>query len=144
MSGDRDPTGGTGASHLGDLLSALADGQLSAVEQTAAQTHVATCPACAGELAATERMRSLVRGLGAVEPRRPLVAVPQVARTSRWAGVAAVAAAVVSLVALSGVEQDPQATPQVASLVQVHATSPVNAEPMSQLAPAAIPVSLGR
>lgn len=134
----------TSADHLGDALSALADGQLPADEAATARAHVAACPACAGELAATEAMRTLVRGLGPVEPRRPLVALPPMGRTSRLAGVAAVAAAVVSLLALSSVEQDPGAAPQVASLVQTHATSPVNADPMSQMAPAAIPVSLER
>lgn len=131
-------------SHPGDALSALADGQLPDDEADAARAHVAGCLSCAAELAATERMRDLVRGLAPVEPRRPLVALPQVSRTSRWAGAAAVAAAAVSLVALSGVEHEPGTTPQVASLVQVHATSPVNADPVSQVAPAAIPVSLER
>ena len=131
--------------HLGDALSALADGQLPPGEAEAALAHVAACAACAAELSAVEQMRTLVRSLGPVEPRRPLVAVvPQVGRTSRLAGVAAVAAAVVALLALSGVEQDAGRAPQVASLVQVHATSPVNADPMSQMAPAAIPVSLER
>lgn len=130
--------------HLGDALSALADGQLPAGEAEAARVHVAGCAPCAAELAAVEQMRALVRGLGPVEPRRPLVAaVPQVGRTSRLAGVAAVAAAA-ALLALSGVEHEAGRAPQVASLVQVHATSPVNADPMTQMAPAAIPVSLGR
>lgn len=134
-----------GAAHLGDALSALADGQLPADEAGAARAHVAACATCAAELLAVERVRTLVRGLGPVEPRRPLVAaVPQVGRTSRLAGVAAVAAAAVALLALSGVEPDAGRAPRVASLVQVHATSPVNADPMSQMAPAAIPVSLER
>ncbi|HVM05895.1 MAG TPA: zf-HC2 domain-containing protein [Acidimicrobiales bacterium] len=140
MTDDLDAT-----AHLGDALSALADGQLPADDADAARAHVAACATCAAELLAVEQVRALVRGLGPVEPRRPLVAaVPQVGRTSRLAGVAAVAAAAAALLALSGVEPDVGRAPQVASLVQVHATSPVNADPMSQIAPAAIPVSLER
>lgn len=139
MTGDLDAT-----AHLGDALSALADGQLAADEAAAARAHLGACASCAAELRAVEEVRTLVRGLGPVEPLRPLVAaVPPVGRTSRLAGVAAVAAAA-ALLALSGVEPDGGRAPQVASLVQVHATSPVNADPLSQMAPAAIPVSLER
>ena len=131
--------------HLDDLLSALADGQLDAVEATAARTHVATCAWCAAELASVERMRELVRGLGPVEPRRPLVAVPPApGRLGRRAGLVATAAAAVAMVVLSGMDLETQGAPQVANLVQVHSTAPVNADPMSQLVPAAVPVSLGR
>ncbi|MFP5377624.1 MAG: anti-sigma factor family protein, partial [Acidimicrobiia bacterium] len=74
------------ASHLGDALSALADGQLPDDEAAAARDHVASCASCAAELAAVEQVRALVRGLGPVEPRRPLVAVPRVGPASRRAG----------------------------------------------------------
>lgn len=130
--------------HLGDALSALADGQLPDQEAGAARDHLASCASCAAELAAVERVRALVRGLGPVEPRRPLVAAPRLGPASRLAGAAAAAAAAVALLALSAVELESGRAPQVASLVRVHATSPVNADPMSQMAPAAIPVALER
>ena len=131
--------------HLGDLVSALADGQLAGAEAEAARAHVAACPSCAAELVATEHVRSLVRGLGPVAPRRPLLAVAALpGRPSRVAGLVAAAAAVVALLMLSSVEQQSGRVPQVANLVQVHSTAPVNADPMTQLVPAAIPVSLGR
>lgn len=134
-----------GTGHLGDLASALVDGQLAAAEEERALAHVAGCPACASELAATARVRDLVRALGPVEPRRPLLALPALAsRPSRAAGLVAAAAASVALLVLSGVEQERRGVPQVAQLVQVHSTSPVNIDPMSQLAPAVIPVSLER
>lgn len=128
--------------HLGDALSALADGQLDAGDEAAALDHLAGCEPCAAELAAIMAVRTLVRALPPVEPRRPLVAVPaEPRRPGRLAGILAAAAASVAMVLLSGVQQDAGTGPQVAQLVQVHTTSPVNAEPMSQLAPAALPVS---
>ena len=132
------------STHLDDQLSALADGQLSGAEAEAAAAHLAACPRCTAELAATRTVRALVRGLGPVEPRRPLVAVPPTPpRFTRLAGLVASAAAAVALIALSGVEQE-AGGPQVANLVQVHSTAPVNADPMSQVAPFAIPASLAR
>jgi anti-sigma factor RsiW len=131
--------------HLGDLLSALVDGQLSGEEADAARSHLDACPACAAELDATIRMRALVRALEPVDPLRPLVAVPPApGRVGRMAGLVATAAAAVSMLVLSGLEQETRSVPQVASLVQVHATAPVNADPMGQLVPSAIPLSLER
>lgn len=135
----------TSDSHLGDRLSALADGELDAADAEAARAHVAACASCSAELAATHEVSALVRRLPAVEPRRPLIAVaPLPSRPSRMAGMVAAAAASVALLVLSGVDQDPGTVPQVAQLVQVHSTAPVNLDPMSQLAPAVIPTSLER
>lgn len=47
-------------SHLGHLLSALADGQLSASATEKVLEHVAVCPPCAAELAAERRARKLL------------------------------------------------------------------------------------
>lgn len=128
--------------HLGEALSALADGQLGPDEEGVALDHLAGCGPCAAELAATRAMRALVRGLPPVEPLHPLVAVPvETRRPSRLAGVLAAAAASVAMLLLAGVQPDAGTGPQVAQLVQVHTTSPVNADPMSQVAPAALPVS---
>ncbi|MGI8686506.1 MAG: anti-sigma factor family protein [Acidimicrobiales bacterium] len=128
--------------HLGEALSALVDGQLDHDGEAAALDHLAGCDACAAELASTTAVRSIVRALPPVEPLRPLVAVPpQPARPRRLAGVLAAAAASVAMLMLSGVQPDAGTGPQVAQLVQVHTTSPVNADPMSQVAPAALPVS---
>ena len=128
--------------HLGDLVSALVDGQLEPAEEASALSHLAGCERCAAELKATADMRAVVRGLGQVDPPRPLAA-PVAGPRGLLAGIAAAAAAVAVLV-LSGLEPDSGTRPEVARLVQVHSTSPVNSDPMSQLAPAAIPVSLGR
>ena len=134
-----------GDAHLGDLTSALVDGQLSPDEEAAALGHLVSCPACAADLQAISTVRALVRSLGPVEPPRPLVAEPPVRHRPSWAsGLVAAAAASVALLLLSGVEQPTNGGPQVAQLVQVHSTSPVNADPMSQLAPAVLPASLDR
>lgn len=132
--------------HLGESTSALADGELGEAEAAAAHAHLAGCGNCAAELAAVEAMRSLVRALPPVEPRRPLMAVPpEIRRPRRLAGVlGAAAAASVAMLALSGVQQDAGTGPQLAQLVQVHTRSPVNADPMSQIAPGALPVSFNR
>ncbi|MDP9389204.1 MAG: zf-HC2 domain-containing protein [Actinomycetota bacterium] len=129
--------------HLGDLTSAFADGELDATTASAVVAHVEQCPTCAAEVRASAQVRDLVRRLEPVEPLRPLVATVA-AGPRRLAGLVAAAAAAVALVLLSNVEQPPRGTPEVASLVRVHSTSPVNVDPTSQLAPAAIPVSFGR
>lgn len=127
--------------HLGDRLSALVDAELDPAGEAVARSHLAACEACAGELAATARVRELVRGLPAVEPPSP-VDLPVTGRRAGVAGVAAGVAAAVALVLMAGVNTDRPDNPPVARLVEVHATSVVNADPLSQLAPAAVPVSM--
>ncbi|MGH9178611.1 MAG: anti-sigma factor family protein [Acidimicrobiales bacterium] len=132
-----------GGAHLGDLTSALVDGQLGPEEEAAALGHLASCPPCAADLRSISAVRAMVRSLGPVEPPYPLVAGPPVRHRPSWAsGLVAAAAASVALLLLSGVEQPTNGGPQVAQLVQVHSTSPVNVDPMSQLAPAVLPASL--
>lgn len=131
--------------HLDDVVSALVDGQLAPAEEATARAHLAACRACAADVDATASVRALVRGLGPVDPLRPLLAVPPAPRLpARAAGMVAAAAAAVALLVLSGVQPRESGGPQVAQLVQVHSTSPVNLDPMSQLAPAVLPVSLDR
>lgn len=126
--------------HLDDELSALADGELDGPELVAAQAHLAACPDCAAELEAVSGVRSLVRALPVVPPRVPLIV--RVVR-HRWAAPVAAAAAAVAmaLLAVTGSGGREPATP-VPNLVRTHATSAVSADPVSQLAPAAVPVSL--
>ncbi|HMQ28956.1 MAG TPA: zf-HC2 domain-containing protein [Acidimicrobiales bacterium] len=59
----------TSGDHLGDLLSALVDGELTTHEEAAAREHLDGCADCRDELAATEATAALVRGLPAVDPR---------------------------------------------------------------------------
>lgn len=132
-------------SHLDDGLSALADGELSPAEAVEARAHLAECAACRDDLAAIERSRSLVRALP------PLDLPPEVVERVRWVGrrrpsrVAAVAAAAVAVAAsvlfFMAAPQPQPVSPKVGQLVEVHATSGVNGDPLSRLTPAAVPVS---
>jgi anti-sigma factor RsiW len=127
--------------HLGDRLTAFADGELGA-DEPAVRAHVAGCPVCAAELAQIREVRALLRGLPVVEApfgfyermlrrkggRRGLVGVA--------AGVAA-AIAVLTLVT----PQQGDVQPPVADMVETHAaTASVAGDPVSQLVPAATPV----
>jgi hypothetical protein len=58
----------TSANHLDDLISAYVDGQLSAAERAVVDTHLASCPGCRAELAATEQAKAWVTQLPPVEP----------------------------------------------------------------------------
>src|SRR4051794_41427509 len=53
--------------HLGDLLSALLDGELEYGEAAAARAHLQGCPFCRAELEATAGARDLVRALPMME-----------------------------------------------------------------------------
>ena len=52
-------------SHLGDLLSALVDGELSGAELDRANAHVAACGACRVEANALRRLKQELRSLAA-------------------------------------------------------------------------------
>ncbi|WP_418277603.1 zf-HC2 domain-containing protein [Isoptericola jiangsuensis] len=56
------------SAHLGDLVSALADGQLRPQETERALAHVAACDLCAGELAAARASRRRLSGACEVLP----------------------------------------------------------------------------
>jgi len=53
-------------SHLGELLSALVDGELSGAELDRANAHLATCGACQAEAAALRRLKRELRALAEV------------------------------------------------------------------------------
>jgi anti-sigma factor RsiW len=82
--------------HLGDALSALLDGELSADEAAAARAHLGQCRRCADELAGVDAVRRRVRGLPPVDPRA-VVSLPR--RRTPLFPAAAAAAALVLLVA---------------------------------------------
>ena len=124
--------------HLGDELSALLDGELSADEAAAVGAHLSECAFCTTELAAFQRTRALVRELPALDPPHPRVAAQR-----RRAPALAAAAAAVALLLLHFTPVDHAVEPKVATLVEVHATSGVNRDP-TQLAPAAVPVDFQR
>ncbi|WP_242448377.1 zf-HC2 domain-containing protein [Cellulomonas sp. WB94] len=61
-------------SHLGDRISALADGQLSPAATERALAHVATCCLCTSELAAARAARRAVASADSVAPTADLTA----------------------------------------------------------------------
>ena len=102
----------SGPDHLGDeVLSRLVDGDLGPDERHLAETHLATCPACAARLDALRSTISLLQGLPASQPARSFQLAPSHARhpfgwrrLSRWLTIEmpAVRAAVVALVLVVG------------------------------------------
>ncbi|MBO3086437.1 zf-HC2 domain-containing protein [Cellulomonas fengjieae] len=61
-------------SHLGSRISALVDGQLSVVETEKALAHVAGCPECCAELAASRAARRALASADEVAPTSDLTA----------------------------------------------------------------------
>jgi len=133
--------------HAGDALSALLDGELSAADEADVRGHLAGCEQCRAELSATERMRTLVRELPALELPSIVVErarwVGRARRPSRLAAAAAAVAAVAAsaLFVVAGGGREAPVSPEMGRLVEVHATSGVNGDPVSQLTPAAVPAS---
>ena len=90
--------------HLGVLLSAYLDGELSAAEQRRVSDHIVSCARCRGELHDLDRARIAIRSLPGVDTGQ-LDQVPALPspRRSRLvvAGSIGIAAAVALFVALS-------------------------------------------
>jgi hypothetical protein len=82
--------------HLGELLSAHLDGELSADEAATVEAHLADCDACRAELDATRVVREKVRAAPAVDP--PVGFYERLVRTRRWSRTQA-AASVVAIAA---------------------------------------------
>ncbi|HEX2065074.1 MAG TPA: zf-HC2 domain-containing protein [Acidimicrobiales bacterium] len=133
--------GGPAHGHLGELASAFLDGELAPPEAERARSHLAGCPDCTAELDATRRVRALVRDLPPVEPPFPLILPTAPGRRAGVVGVAAAVAAAVASVLMANVQSEAPGRPSVARVLETHATSLVNVEPVSQLAPAAVPLS---
>ncbi|HSS08786.1 MAG TPA: zf-HC2 domain-containing protein [Acidimicrobiales bacterium] len=129
--------------HLGELLSALVDSELTPEEQVRVEEHLAGCPTCRTERDQLAQVRGVVRDLPALDLPPPLWV--QLMRTGRrksrpaaWVSGAAATAAAVALFGLAATPtQHHHVTPQMAHLVQVHAASSGN-EPVTGLAPAAV------
>ena len=153
MTGPVSPSGG---GHLGDLLSALLDRELSVEDELAARQHLDGCAGCAAELENVRLARSWVRSLPAVDPPfgflERILLESERRRAGRPSlrtrvGVAALAASAAAALALVGITppRDAPVSPSVARLVEAHATgASLDGDPLSRLAPLGVPVSLGR
>jgi hypothetical protein len=87
--------------HLGDELSALLDGELTAGERSAVQAHLAECDECNTELEATRLVRDRLRRAPPVDP--PFGFYERMLRKKRrWPVVASVAAVAAIWVAVAG------------------------------------------
>jgi anti-sigma factor RsiW len=128
--------------HAGDALSALLDGMLGPDEAAAVHAHLAGCDLCRAELRAVSEARAWVRALPPVEPpigfghrRRP---------EEGWRrGVAAMVATAAAALAVVGfVRPGPsRVEPPVTQLVERHAAAASSSgDPLSELAPAGVPV----
>ena len=100
--------------HLGELLSAHLDGELSAEESSRVEQHLAGCPACATELEATRTVRSRLRDAPAVDPpfgfleRVTLPSGQARARRRHWQAAAWVVGVAAAWVLVLGIAVAPQ------------------------------------
>ena len=154
---------GPGGGHLDDVLSAYLDDELAPAARHETEAHLAACAACRSELDDVAAARRAIRVLPVHPAPRPLVGATGAAagpaespewfgagsdragqpgvrrRRAVWAAVAAVAAVVAILL-----PRDPGVEPKLPSLADSHAaTASVTGDPLSQLAPIAVPVRFG-
>jgi anti-sigma factor RsiW len=135
-------------SHLDDVLSAYLDDELAPAARREADAHLAGCAGCRAELGDVASVRHAVRILPVHTTARPLVDAewePASAERDRrraraaWALAAAVAAAVAMVL-----PQEPEVAPSLPSLAGSHAArASITGDPLSQLAPIAVPVRFG-
>lgn len=131
-------------SHLGPLISALLDGELTPAEQAEADAHLLTCAACRHELVVTRSMRDLVRQL----PRLEWEPIAVATRRDPRRVLALAAAAAVAMVGVVAWPPARTAAPPVQRLVAARtvaafAPSPVATVPMAAVsAPFHAPDSL--
>jgi len=143
------PPGPAEAGHAGDSLSALLDGELSPAEEAAVQAHLVACMVCRHEMERVGLARRWIRALPPVDPpfglyERMLVAYKPGRRRLAMAFVGAAAAVAAVLVSVAPAPP-PAVDPAVATLIEAHATSAsVEGDPLSNLAPAGVPVSINR
>jgi predicted anti-sigma-YlaC factor YlaD len=130
--------------HLDDALSAYLDHELAPAARREAEAHLAGCLECREELEDVAAARQAIRILPVHAAPRPLVdraLLP--ASASRRRAVWVLAAAVAAAVALA-LPQDPEVAPSLPSLADSHAArASITGDPLTQLAPIAVPVRFG-
>jgi anti-sigma factor RsiW len=136
------------SAHPGDLLSAYVDGELTQRELEGVRVHLDECPECRRELQLIREARTLVRDLPPVDPPFGFFERMLPPR-KRWAraGVSALAAGAVASVAVMALAapREPHVSTHVARLVDAHtASASTSGDPISELTPAAVPVSFQR
>jgi anti-sigma factor RsiW len=132
-----------GGEHPDDVLSAYLDDELAPAARREVESHLTRCGECRVELDDVAAARRAIRILPVHGAPRPLVEMsPQgTARRGRvvWAAVAAVAAAVAMFL-----PREPDVAPSLPSLADSHAArASITGDPLTQLAPIAVPVRFG-
>jgi anti-sigma factor RsiW len=136
--------------HLDDALSAYLDDELAPAARREAEAHLSGCTDCGAELEEIAAARHAIRFMPvhAVPrsqpdwvdgwPPRPLVpGLPR--KRAIWALAAAVAAAIAMLL-----PREPEVAPSLPSLADTHAArASITGDPLTQLAPIAVPVRFG-
>lgn len=128
--------------HLGELLSAYLDGELTVFEHKRVTEHLVECRECRADLHELDRARIAVRSLPGVDPTMT-TEIPTVAPVHRHrglvaGGVAAAAAAVALVVVTTGGGDAPVFT--LDDLANRHVAR-ASAEPGSAILPVALEVS---
>ena len=129
--------------HLEDRLSAYLDDELAPAARREAEAHLAGCAECREELDEVAAARQAIRIMPVHAAPRPLLDIPLPATASRrravWAMVAAAAAAVALVL-----PREPEVAPSLPSLADSHAArASITGDPLTQLAPIAVPVRFG-
>jgi anti-sigma factor RsiW len=133
-----------GGDHPDDGLSAYLDDELAPAARREVEVHLAGCADCRGELDDVAAARRAIRILpvhGAPRPLVPVLDRPEARRErAAWALAAAVAAAVLAMF----LPREPQVAPSLPSLADSHAArASITGDPLSHLAPIAVPVRFG-
>lgn len=141
------PPGPGSDGHLDDVLSAYLDDELAPAARREADAHLAACADCRAELDDVAAIRQAVRILPVHAAPHPLLDWPVAAavaaasprRRAAWA-LAAVAAAAIAML----LPREPEVAPSLPTLAGSHAArASITGDPLSQLAPIAVPVRFG-
>jgi len=126
--------------HLDDTLSAYLDDELAPAARREAEAHLDRCSDCRAELDDTAAARQAIRVLPVHVAPRPLLGSPSRAEARRGRAAWALAAAVAAAVALV-LPSEPDVAPSLPSLADSHAArASITGDPLSHLAPIAVPV----
>jgi anti-sigma factor RsiW len=125
------------------VLSAYLDDELAPAFRREADAHLAGCDECRAELDEIAAARRAIRIMPVHAAPRSLVGGPPLPAAARrralWALAAAVAAAIAFLL-----PREPQVAPSLPSLADSHAArASITGDPLTQLAPIAVPVRFG-